>query len=75
MQGDVDSPCHFVMLELLTYTDLNIEIEKKWNEVAKRQPQVIMPDAILDDISHRRYNPLKGSWVLVSPHRNKRPWQ
>jgi UDPglucose--hexose-1-phosphate uridylyltransferase len=24
---------------------------------------------------HRRYNALSGEWVLVSPHRTKRPWQ
>ncbi len=23
---------------------------------------------------HRRYNPLLAEWVLVSPHRAKRPW-
>lgn len=24
---------------------------------------------------HRRYNPLLEEWILVSPHRTKRPWQ
>ena len=24
---------------------------------------------------HRRYNPLTDEWILVSPHRTKRPWR
>lgn len=29
----------------------------------------------LSDFTQRRYNPLSDEWVLVSPHRTKRPWQ
>lgn len=29
----------------------------------------------MNEFPHRRFNPLTESWVLVSPHRAKRPWQ
>ena len=34
-----------------------------------------MTNLSLTDAPHRRYNILTGEWVLVSPHRTKRPWQ
>ena len=31
--------------------------------------------AKIREVPHRRLNPLTREWVLVSPHRNQRPWQ
>ena len=42
-------------------------------EQAPSHQTSIMKNTMFES-SHRRFNPHTGEWVLVSPHRNKRPW-
>lgn len=41
------------------------------NSIPQRKEKSFDPT----EYQHTRYNPLRGDWILVSPHRMKRPWK
>src|SRR6266850_7898236 len=50
---------------------LQIEIQRRSN----RNDCPCMNHSQLQQVPHRRFNPLTREWVMVSPHRTERPWQ
>src|SRR6267378_1677688 len=50
---------------------LQIEIQRRSN----CNDCLCMNHSQLQQVPHRRFNPLTREWVMVSPHRTQRPWQ
>jgi UDPglucose--hexose-1-phosphate uridylyltransferase len=46
-----------------------------WRRNVSSSPNISAQGFIPTEHPHRRRNALNGDWVLVSPHRTKRPWQ
>ena len=49
-------------------------MDSKRTATASQRSNGTMSEFELSKSPHRRLNPLTGEWVLVSPHRNQRPW-
>lgn len=52
------------------------ELDKSINLLVTNEiKRIFKLDMTTSSAAFRRKNPLTGEWVLVSPHRNNRPWQ
>src|SRR5882724_6148101 len=54
---------------------LQEKAQAKCRKIFFRDLFIFMSELDLTKYPHRRFNPLLREWVLVSPHRNERPWQ
>ena len=52
-------------------------VRKSGGKTAALQRGCVISDEsrLLQQVPHRRFNPLTREWILVSPHRTQRPWQ
>lgn len=57
-----------------TRMDLDLQAVEAMLLATQSQRQRFEPEFEATEHQHQRYNPLSGQWILVSPHRMKRPW-
>lgn len=51
------------------------EYAPAWLVAQPVKPEIMTDTFTSTEHPHRRRNPMTGDWVLISPHRFKRPWQ
>jgi hypothetical protein len=65
------------MMSVKMFSKINANLKYSSGRLARKYCQVQFREMSTFDENedpHMRYNPLKDDWVLVSPHRMKRPW-